>query len=235
MDDGCGGSVDCGGCTPPAVCGLVVVGQCSSSGTGCGVDTDFDGMDDCAEDADGDPFTDKNVFNGVSARLSDACSSILNDCAFNRINTLSKVNSCVNATAALETRNQFSGWDFTTTEDQSCNPGYGFQPTWTVCRNRFAVDAHATMNVKTDGTYCFQIDGETAGQCGAFFFDGESTALQSGNAARCYTVTAGQHAVHWYYNVASGAGNRRFRLLYCQGAGCTPTTTLPSSLLRAAP
>jgi hypothetical protein len=232
-DDGCGGTVDCGGCTPPAVCGLVFVNQCGSASTGCGTDSDFDGIDDCTEDGDGDPWTDKNVFNGVSARLSDACSTLLgNDCSLNRINTLSLVNACVNSKTAVESRNQFSGWDFTTTDDQSCNPGYGAQPTWTVCRNRFAIEAKARVDLKTDGTYCFAIDGETKAQCAAFFFDGETTALESGSAARCYTTTAGEHTVHWLYTVGSNAGNRRFRLLFCQGTSCTPTTVLPSSMLR---
>ena len=89
------------------------------------------------------------------------------------------------------------------------------------------------MNIKVDGTYCFAVDGETRGQCSSFFFDAENTALQPGNnGTRCYTVTAGEHTVRYLYTVGSGAGNRRFRLLFCQGTGCTPTTALPSSMLR---
>jgi hypothetical protein len=232
MDDGCGGTVDCGMCTAPDVCGLVVVNQCSHSGTGCGTDTDFDGLDDCAEDADGDPWTDKTVFNGVSARLSDACSTLFNDCSRVRIGTASQADSCIDSKSAIETRNEFSGWDFTTTDTQSCDAGYGYRPTWTTCRSRFAVEGSARMNVKADGTYCFAIDGETQGQCAAFFFDGESSALQSKDAARCYPITAGEHTVRYLYTVGSGAGNRRFRLLFCQGAACTPTAALPSSMLR---
>jgi hypothetical protein len=231
MDNGCGGTVDCGGCTPPDVCGLVVVNQCSNSGTGCGTDTDFDGLDDCAEDGDGDPWTDKSVFNGVSARLSDSC-ALLNDCSLVRIDSASQADSCVRSKSALETRNEFSGWDFTTADTQSCDSGYGFQPTWTTCRSRFAVEGRARVNIKTDDTYCFAIDGETQGQCASFFFDGESKALQPMQAARCYTITQGEHTLRYLYTVGSGAGNRRFRLLFCQGSGCTPTAAVPSSMLR---
>jgi len=208
----------------------VVVNQCGSSGTGCGADSDFDGIDDCTEDGDGDPWTDKAVFNGVSARLSDACSILTNDCS--RINTLAEVDACNSSKNPVETRNQYSGWDFTTTDPQSCNSGYGIQPTWTVCRSQFAIDARARISVKADGEYCFAIDGETKSQCASFFFDGETAALQSAAGARCYTVTAGEHTVHWLYTVRSGAGNRRFRLLFCQGVGCVPTSALPSSMLR---
>src|SRR5262249_25790231 len=90
----CGAPAACR--TAPDVCGLVVVNQCSHSGSGCGTDTDFDGLDDCAEDADGDPWTDKTVFNGVTARLSDAC-AVLNDCTLVRIGTASQVDSCINS------------------------------------------------------------------------------------------------------------------------------------------
>lgn len=229
-DDGCGGVLDCGSCTPPEVCGLVVVNQCSA-GTSCGTDTDFDGLDDCTEDNDGDPWTDKTVFNGVSARLADSC-NLLNACNLHLIDTLSEVENCYSGKSALESRNQFSGWDFTTTGDQSCSASYGFQPTWTVCRSRFSVDARARINLPANDTYCFAVDGETANQCASFFFDAETAALQPGAGPRCYATTAGEHTVHWLYTVESSAGNRRFRVLFCRGAGCTPTAVLPSSMLR---
>jgi hypothetical protein len=204
-----------------------LVGRCSN----CATDSDFDGADDCAEDNDGDPWTDKNVFNGVAARLADSCHAS-NSCGLGQINTLAEAESCYSGKTSVETRNQFSGWDFTTTADQSCSTAYGFQPAWTVCSSRFSVDARARLNIPADDTYCFAIDGATTSQCTAFFFDAQSTALQPSGGVRCYNVTAGEHAVRWVYTVDGSAGNRRFRLLFCRGPGCTPTAVLPSSMLR---
>jgi hypothetical protein len=215
------------------VCGLVVAGRCSTGATdaSCGADTDLDGLDDCAEDDDGDDWTDKTVFNGALARLADSCNPS-NDCSLRNIDALTEVESCYAARSAVETHNLFAGWDFTTTSDESCSPSYGFQPMWTVCSSRFSVDARARINVPTDDTYCFAIDGERTKQCASFFFDGEATALQPMTGTRCYAATAGEHAIRWIYTVESGAGNRRFRLLFCRGTSCIPTETLPSSMLR---
>ena len=59
----------CGGGGTPNVCGCTGISCCTSS-----TNTDGDCITDCNEDNDSDPFTDKNVFNGMRVRQANQCS-----------------------------------------------------------------------------------------------------------------------------------------------------------------
>ena len=96
--DGCGGTLNCGTCSTPNTCGGGGTAErlrlhrhvCCTSST----NTDGDCITDCNEDNDGDPWTDKAIFNGMRVRQANQCSSV-GTCTEN--NTLAEVNSCMSS------------------------------------------------------------------------------------------------------------------------------------------
>jgi hypothetical protein len=223
--------------TEPGVCG------CGTPDT----DTDGDSVADCTEDADGDDFTDANVFNGAHVRLGNQCSAAGN-CTEN--NTLAKVDACMNGNVNEEL-DQSSGWAWSANPpDNACDAAYDFKPAWTACDNTWAADWQAYVNLAA-GTHCFQLLGGTSEGCAALFisttvaasFGGWSTVAastvpdtQSGGAAKCVTLAAGVYPIRWHYTMDNGSSSS-MQLAYCHdaSAACTPTQPLPASMLRVSP
>lgn len=219
--------MNCQDCTAPATCGGAgVANQC-----GCGSDTDGDGVDDCTEDADGDPWTDATVFNGMHVRRANQCSASGN-CGEN--DTLSEVDSCMQNVA--EELDQYSGWDWEDPPNNICDSGYAFLPNWTGCDSTWAADWQGCIHLTSDGPHCFQITGGTNEGCAALYFNGNTgnADAQSGTGPVCFNVSAGDYPIRWHYTMDDGSSSS-MHVQYCDAAGggdCTPSTAIPSRMLR---
>jgi hypothetical protein len=208
-----------------------VAGAAGSGGCG-GADSDGDGLQDCDEDSDADPWTDRAVFNGMHVRQSDQCSGSAS-CSNN--DTRAKIDACMTANPIREEKDQYAGWDFSNQPDNLCSAGYGFRPNWTVCDIRWQAEWRGFVNFTGAGNHCFAIIGNTDEQCGALLFNTETAALQTGQAAKCFDVAAGVYPIRWHYTMDNTvANNSSMRVAYCfGGAGsCVPANALPSRMLR---
>jgi hypothetical protein len=201
---------------------------------GCvtGENTDGDGMDDCAELGDGDPWTDPLVFNGVHVRQADQCSG---SAGCNENTTGADIDACMAGADFREELDQYAGWDFFYQPNDVCSPGYGFLPNWTACDERWQAEWKGFVNLASAGNHCFAVIGNTDEQCGSLLFDQETTALQTGAPAACHDVAAAVYPIRWHYNMDnSSADDNSLTIAYCfGGAGpCTPSSALPASMLR---
>ena len=194
-----------------------------------GVDSDGDGLSDCEEQDDGDPWTSAQVFNGVHVRWANQCDTTGN---CNQNDTRSKASACMQRTIEEE-KDQYAGWDWTNPPDDICNAGYGFAPNWSNCDNTWQAEWSGYIRFAEAGTHCFAITGSTAEGCASLFFDQEEQALQTGQAARCFERAEGVYPILWHYTMDNGSSSS-LHLLYCfdPNAPCTPSAALPSRLLR---
>jgi hypothetical protein len=209
----------------PGICGCG-----TAEGTCCvpGEDRDGDSITDCDEEADGDDWTDPDIFNGMYVRQRNQCSSV-GSCSEN--NTLAEVNACMSG-SIQEARNQYSGWDWNNPPDNLCNAGYGFLPPWTVCDSTWQADWQGYIYLHGSGRHCFGITGGTDEGCGSLFFDGATNGIQNGSAL-CFDRAEGAYPIRWHYTMDNGS-NGSLHVNYCNGgaSSCTPSVAIPSSLLR---
>jgi hypothetical protein len=223
-------------------------GACPCVGTD---DSDGDGLTNCTEIDDNDPFTDPDQFNGAHVVHYPLCTTR----GFSAVNcsdydSLGEVNDCVNKTPR-QALDQRAGWDF---QDPSGSPnainnvGFGFLPNWSGTNNSFQLDAQAFINVAQTGRHCFRVNGGNGGSCGSLYLSttsadtfcgwssiSEETApvVQHGDAAVCLQLNAGVYPVRWHLDRNSGAQGD-FHLDYCYGGtgNCSPVDAIPSRMLR---
>jgi hypothetical protein len=230
IDDGCGGTIPCGGCTNGRVCKS---SQCQCDGT----DTDGDGLTDCQEIDDGDDWTDPNIFNGLVAATYDNCT----DGKCSSIDTTSEVAACTGATV-VEKHNVSAGWAFNDNMASRCDAAYGFTPNWTQsCSDAsFSVSYTGFINLKA-GTNCFDIGGTTGNtSCGVFMLDNSDSLVVTQNSGpKCFpNTTAGAHAVTLFFDRAApgflSQTTMGFKWELCNGgnSNCTPTAVVPQSAVR---
>jgi hypothetical protein len=204
-------------------------GTAGTGGTVC-ADADGDSLTDCNERDDGDPWTDPAIFNGMHVRLANQCSSS-GDCSEN--DTLNEVNQCMSSID--QERDQYSGWDWQDPPDDVCNSGYRFLPNWTNCDSSWAADWQGCIHLEGNGPHCFQIAGGTGQGCAALYFNGNTgnADVQTGGAAKCFTVGTGNYPIRWHYTMDNGSSSS-MHVRYCAGTGsnCTPSAAIPSRMLR---
>ncbi len=219
---GTGGSAGRGGTSGTS-------GAAGTGGTVC-ADTDGDSLTDCDENGDGNPWTDPAIFNGMHVRLANQCSASGN-CGEN--DTLNEVNQCMNPIE--QERDQYSGWDWEDPPDDVCSNGYRFLPNWTNCDSSWAGDWQGCIHLEGNGPHCFQIAGGTNEGCAALYFNGNTgnADVQSGGAAKCFTVGTGNYPIRWHYTMDNGSGSS-MHVRYCAGTGgnCAPSAAIPSRMLR---
>jgi RHS repeat-associated protein len=238
-DGGCAVSepTDCG--TPTSHCGTTCcVSNCGTAGSddrcggtcqACvnGADADRDGLTDCTEQNDNNPWTNPVVVNGVDAHLGANCHATP---TCSQIDSWAEVEAC---TSFVDERRLSSGWNFATPDRNDCDSGFGFAPRWNVCRESFSVRYDALVELASSGYHCFSVSGSTQNQCGAAFFAASSDAIVTGAGARCFNIGAGVYPLHWFYETTS-TGTNALHLNYCfsaQGA-CTPSSPIPTAILQ---
>jgi hypothetical protein len=230
-DDGCGGTITCGGCNNGRVC---TSNKCTCDGK----DTDGDGLTDCQEFDDGDPWTDSTIWNGLVGTTYDNCNS---NAQCSSIDTNAKVDTCM-SNPVVETHNLSAGWGFADTAAARCDAAYGFKANWTQSCNDTSFSVAYTGYIYLQaGTHCFDILGSNTllftSVCGVFFLDGDDTKMVSNDTnQKCFNVSEGPHAVRLFFDRTGGlfAPNLGFNWVHCFGGSstCTPTTTVTQSELR---
>jgi hypothetical protein len=204
-------------------------GAAGTGGTVC-ADADRDSLTDCDENGDNNPWTDPAIFNGMHVRLANQCSAS-GSCSEN--DTLNEVNQCMNPIA--QERDQYSGWDWEDPPDDVCSNGYRFLPNWSNCDSSWAADWQGCIHLEGSGPHCFQIAGGTNEGCAALYFNGNTgnADVQTGGAAKCFSVGTGNYPIRWHYTMDNGSGSS-MHVRYCAGTGsnCTPSAAIPSRMLR---
>jgi hypothetical protein len=230
-DDG-GGAADATACTP-------------------GADGDGDGLDDCDELGDGDPFTDPEVWNGLTAIIGDR-PEWTGSC--DNLDDWAEMDSRFAAsTRRMKVR---AGWDFDTSADDYADPSYGFDPNWTESDSgRFSVRFTGLIRLAEAGPHCFSVDigatgtdliggrngcgqvwlnagdgaGETSGWLAETGFSAESNEARIG----CVELPAGVYSfdiVFWYFNVLEQA---ILHVRSCGSPDCTISMMLDVTDLQA--
>lgn len=228
VSNGCGGTQSCGcagglpcyqgQCCQPQTCSqLGRDDRCGPAANGCGVSNLWCGC---------------GTVNGMRVAQRNHCGEACAD-------TLAKLNTC-NASAATETLEQQSGWDFTGSFNTSlCTASYGFSPNWTSCHNGFQLDAQGFIYL-TAGTHCFSITGNGTNSCGALYFVSDpasftgwdnlptSTAatVVTGAAAACFTLASTDYyPIRWHYTLDGILGD--LHVNHCPGGSgnCAPVSS----------
>ena len=200
-------------------------------------DSDGDGLADCDEEADGDPWTDKDIFNGMRASLMHQCSGTP---GCSRIDTEAEIDACVaNSSTHYETRDQSAGWSWSApTTPQVCDPGHGFAPQWSAAncsQDKWQIDWTGYIDLSA-GNHCFTLIGGTSSSCTSFLFEGAlmyaSQALV--DRTQCFDVSAGAYPIRWFHIMDDSRSSGDLQILYCEGgaSSCTPSEVLPASRLR---
>jgi len=229
------GSADCvDGCpidpakTVAGICGCGVV-----EGTCCvpGADADGDNMDDCDEDGDGDPWTHRNIFNGMHAVQRNQFDG---SPSCGEIDTLSELNSEASNGSIQEQKDQYSGWSWGDADDDICHADYGFAPNWSNCDSTWQVEWTGFIDLKVDGYHCFSITGGTDENCTAFTIANAPAPLMLGET-QCYYFDAGAYPIRWFHAMDDGRSGVSMDIRYCEGGNsqCTPSATIPATKLRA--
>ena len=215
---GAGGGMGTGGCT-------------------MGTNTDGDGMDDCAETGDGDPWTDPAIFNGMHVRWAEQCSPAPS-CAL--IDTLAEVDACVASVPLVEQQDQYSGWDWIDPADNICSALYNFQPPWKQCNDinaiRWQADWQGYINLTKSGKHCFGSLGVIEESCAVIFFNTETTGITQLSGTACYDVPAGKYPIRWHYEMDNGSDSD-MHIIYCFGGAmtCSPAIAIPANMLLVSP
>lgn len=224
---------DCAG--PRTRCGDCCVPQCGTAGTSdscghtcqacvAGADTDRDSILDCDEQNDADPWTMPLVFNGVDAEQGNACHATP---ACGLIDTFGEVQACF---APLEAQRLSSGWSFSTNDHNICNPGFGFEPDWSICHEDFGVKYEGLLRLAGTGKHCFKVEGSVADQCASLFIAARTVST---GATTCVDLNEGIYGFAIFYET-TGNGLNHMRIKHCFGgaSSCTPTDVLdPTDLL----
>jgi RHS repeat-associated protein len=173
-----------------------------------------------------DGWSGPGVFNGVVAERGNSCSPTP---SCGQTDTLAEINACF---TPLEEKRLRSGWDFRTSDSNSCQSGFGFDPPWTGCGQNFAVRYRADMRLPSTGKHCFSVAGSTANQCGSLFVYGANVAISTGTT-QCFDFAAGIYPIEWFYQTTNTTLNE-LHIRYCFGGGasCAPTSPIPASSLR---
>ncbi|HEX4476115.1 MAG TPA: hypothetical protein VH142_13610, partial [Polyangiaceae bacterium] len=206
------------------------VGPSQSPLVSTGPDADGDGIPDATENADGDPWTDPNIFNGMDVRLAAQCGTTPT-CSTN--DTIAEVNQCM-STTIVEEKQQFSGWNWNNPPDSSCSSAYDFEPNWSTCRSTWQADWKGFVNIREDGYQCFSVAGLPDKGCASLYFHSDQLAtVQTGGLPECVYRPAGVYPIQWHYTMATNSQSS-MQVDYCFGgtAKCMPTLPLPSSMLR---
>ncbi|HEY2901798.1 MAG TPA: lectin-like protein [Polyangia bacterium] len=207
------------------------------------LDTDGDGLPDCAEDGDGDPWTDRTVFNGFSVTVKANGSS--GTCA-----DLADYNAMSGRFAApTETKSMYAGWSFDTDQDRYYDPSYGFKPNWsTTVGGSFRVRYRGVIDLKVAGQHCFKVDVGSTGaaapdSCGQVYLNaspGRTWLVENGVQATagagqaCVNLPAGQYPLEIVFQYGSATDRHKLSVLYCAGGAnsCTPTAPLTQAMVR---
>jgi hypothetical protein len=231
---GTGGVAGRGGMTGSAgTTGNAGRGGAAAAGGAAGcADADGDGMTDCDEANDGSAWTDPTIFNGFRVEHGNQCSAG-GSCAENDM--LQEVTACMQGNV-VEEKNQYGGWDWENPPDDICDAGYGFAPRWNSCDFSWAARWSGCIHFETGGPHCFQIVGGTAEGCAALYFNGNSGSadVQSGTPVKCFNVAAADYPILLHYTMDNGSSSS-MHVRYCDALGdatCTPSTAVPSRMLR---
>ena len=214
-----------------------------------GADGDGDGLQDCMEIVDGLPFTDENIFNGLTATIGDR-PEFFGSC--NNLDDHAEMASHFTGSTTLDV---YAGWEFDTGADAYSDPSYGFQPNWSTpaAAERFSVRYSGTIHLAEGGTQCFSVDIGATGTdiftsrnaCGQVYLnpgDGAALAETGLDAASvdaktgCVTLDAGTYPfdiVFWYQDTTQQA---KLQVRRCTSASgpCTPDQPLAAKDLHAA-
>ncbi len=197
-----------------------------------GGDTDRDGLGDCEEMVDGDPFTDPAVFNGLWVTVGDRPEGT-GSCGM-----LSDYGEMDGRFSGSSRRQRvWAGWDFDTAADAYTHSDYGFQPAWPdgAASERFSLRYSGKIHLAQTGRHCFSISIGATGTdiiggknaCGQIYVNGsgsmdpltETGFNASGSNTGCVDLTAGDHTidiVFWYFNVLEQA---TLHVRHCVGNG----------------
>lgn len=210
-----------------------------------GDDQDGDGLDDCAELDDADPFTDPTIFNGLHAIIGER-PEVTGNC------------SALDDRAELDDRfdppvdqlDVRAGWDFDTGADSYNDPTYGFSPNWaSAMSGRFSVRYRGLIHLTAD-RHCFSIDIGATGTdiingrngCGQVWVGPGTVALaETGFGAASVEAAVGCldvaedgpvaiDLVFWYFNIFEQA---KFHVRRCAGTGCTPSAPITPAMVHA--
>jgi hypothetical protein len=208
-----------------------------------GTDTDGDGLSDCTEANDGDPWTDAAVFNGLSVTVR--ATGATGTCA-----DLKDYNTMATRFPSItEVKNMSAGWAFDTDQDTYYDAAYGFTPNWTSrTTGNFRLRYRGVINLKAGGQHCFKVDTGSTGAaipdaCAQVYVNsgpGKSWLAQNGYMAAaaegtaCVTLPAGTYPFDIVYQHANPAHRHKLAVLYCAGGGsaCAPTQPLPNQMVR---
>jgi hypothetical protein len=207
------------------------------------LDTDGDGLPDCEEDGDGDPWTDRMIFNGLSVTVRANGST--GSCG-----DLGDYNGMVSRFQQVnETKNMYAGWSFSTDQDRYYDPAFGFKPNWTtMVGGSFRIRYRGIINLTTAGQHCFKVDvGSTGGvapdSCGQVYVNsgpGSTFLVQNGYQATaghgqgCVNLPAGSYPFDIVFQYGNANDHHALAVSYCAGgaAACTPNTPLTQAKLR---
>jgi hypothetical protein len=203
--DGTETDTDCGGPACPR-CGdgrrCAIDADCLAdhcqSGTCCalGVDADGDSLLDCSEYTDATPWTDANIFNGLSGTMVGPCSAFKGAVSCADQDGVDSIRQCGAATP-IDQMNQYSGWSWPSSDETDvCGATHGFTPSWVKCGfdewGVYYTGYFATPNV---GTYCFAVDSAaiiTPGSaCGSVLLNGDTNPAVATQETGPVCVTAG--------------------------------------------
>jgi len=214
-----------------------------------GEDGDGDGLSDCDEIIDGDPFTQPDVFNGLTAMIGDR-PEFVGSCN-NLDDHAEMVGHFASSTRTLDV---VAGWEFDTSADAYSDPSYGFQPNWATPapNERFSLRFAGRLRLLEGGTQCFSVDIGATGTdiftsrnaCGQVYLNaGDGAALAEtgldaasvGAKVGCVELAAGDYdfdIVFWYQNTAEQA---KLTVRRCTSASgpCTPDQPLQMKDLHA--
>ena len=225
---------------PDGVIGVDAGGSDGADAAPCtpGTDGDGDGVDDCTERDDGDPFTDPAVYNGLHAVIGARPPWLQGSC--DHLSDYAEMET--RYATPVQEHDVRAGWEFDTDANSYDDPSYGFDPSWPMAQaNEFTVRFAGRIQLAA-GPHCFSVD---IGATGTGIIDGKNACGQvyvgvgaapmkalaeTGYGAAsvdarvgCVDVaTAGAaqlDIVYWYSDANMRA---KLQVRHCAGAACTP-------------
>lgn len=205
----------------------------------CGVfgcdtaDRDGDGLYDCQETSDADPFTDPDRFNGLKAYAYRTSHRGVDPSA---VDTQAEIDASV--VEKLEEHDLYSGWDLTGEAliGVGCRNEMDFWPPWPCHEVAFpAFNYSGFIKLAQSGNHCFEISQTSSTIVGALFL-GDQPAQTSSDGKRCANLEAGVYPIRFMVEnpVLPASSTDRFKVAYCAG-DCEPTEAIPSSMLQPDP
>jgi hypothetical protein len=216
-------------------------------------DGDGDNIPDCTEQDDGDPATDPAIVNGLHAVIGRA-PEVSGSCKW-----LESWDEVKHELGTIKREQDISaGWSFDTMANRYDDASYGFAPNWPAAEGgRFNIVYRGKVFL-TAGQHCFAVDIGAAGsdsasnRCAQIYVSigarATSALAQTGfeapaNAAvNCVDMTADGTApidiVYRNFHLALPPithPHNKLDVRHCAGVACTPTTTLPATMLQATP